>query len=436
MCILCSALFDLSQVRTDCLGSDRRSHVLRLVDAYDRAWLVLTYSVQYVEEVCDLLERNRKRADRIGLGGNSAGIVSGVAGVVAAATVFTPVGPPLLVAAMLFGGSATACSTGSKNVNYCSSPSRLAARIMALHAMVKGLLLVMKVMDDAMIHGRVDAERYVDSQRAIGSIDLRGVKEKKKASRKQKKTITKKTVEEDVIKKVTKEVSGTMNKREREETMEVIQEKKPNVESPSIKEYGYSLVDQDKDYSLLSNDEADWPIPRYVSKLEKEKGPEFHKLDEWASYSNIINSLFVEGIAKETKNTSTNCINNYIGVSANTRETKVNKENGDRAIIMTDDRNKDDTKVVAKKAGFLSRISASGASLAGISASLATYTGGALGAATVALEVKDMVSTIRRMKSGSPCNRVSVLRFIVDDLDKLPDGSTVAAMCERYTKKG
>jgi hypothetical protein len=36
------------------------------------------------------------------------GVLSGVLGVATAATILTPVGPPLLIASFLFGGSATA----------------------------------------------------------------------------------------------------------------------------------------------------------------------------------------------------------------------------------------------------------------------------------------------------------------------------------------
>jgi hypothetical protein len=66
------------------------------------------------------------------LGSSSAGLISGVLGIAAAVTIITPAGPPLLIVSLLFGGSATAVSTGTEARNYYSEPNKLAGRIQAL----------------------------------------------------------------------------------------------------------------------------------------------------------------------------------------------------------------------------------------------------------------------------------------------------------------
>ena len=57
-----------------------------------------------------------KRHDRVSVGSSATGLLSGVVGVAAAATIFTPVGPPLLLASILFGTSGAAVAAGSEAV--------------------------------------------------------------------------------------------------------------------------------------------------------------------------------------------------------------------------------------------------------------------------------------------------------------------------------
>ena len=57
----------------------------------------------------------------------------------AAATIFTPVGPPLLIASILFGGGATAASASSEAVNYHSTPNKMADTIFALHGILHSI---------------------------------------------------------------------------------------------------------------------------------------------------------------------------------------------------------------------------------------------------------------------------------------------------------
>lgn len=86
------------------------------------------------------LERTTKQSNQVGVGSSSAGLVSGALGVAAACTILTPAGPPLLIASLVFGGSATAVSAGSGAYEYFSEPHRLADRILALRGIIMTIL--------------------------------------------------------------------------------------------------------------------------------------------------------------------------------------------------------------------------------------------------------------------------------------------------------
>jgi len=98
--------------------------------------LVLTYSVQFIDEVAIALEENTSRHNKVGLGSSATGMVSGGLGVAAAATIFTPVGPPLLLASILFGSGAAAVDAASEAVNYRCEPNKMADRILTLHSII------------------------------------------------------------------------------------------------------------------------------------------------------------------------------------------------------------------------------------------------------------------------------------------------------------
>mmetsp|Transcript_12180 Transcript_12180/g.35659 ORF Transcript_12180/g.35659 Transcript_12180/m.35659 type:complete len:768 (-) Transcript_12180:84-2387(-) len=124
----------------------RQRHVHSVLDAYDHALLLLRYSCQFIPGIASSLRNNAKRNNRIGLGSSATSLVSGITGVAAGLTIFTPVGPPLLIASVLFGGGATAASAGSEAVNYKCEPTRLAKRIITLNAVVQSIGRLMDVM--------------------------------------------------------------------------------------------------------------------------------------------------------------------------------------------------------------------------------------------------------------------------------------------------
>jgi hypothetical protein len=126
---------------------DAKKRVNNMLDVYDRSLLVLRYSLQYIDEVATALRTNTSRHNRIGLGSSATGVVAGGLGVAAACTIWTPVGPPLLLASILFGGGATAVNAGSEAVNYRCEPNKMADRILTLHSIVTSIAQLPGIMD-------------------------------------------------------------------------------------------------------------------------------------------------------------------------------------------------------------------------------------------------------------------------------------------------
>lgn len=165
VCIECQHLFGLQFVidfLTEPLHEKRKQSLNHLLDIYDRVVLLLTYSAQYIPTIAQQLEQSKQRQNQIGLGSSSVGLVSGALGMVAAATILTPVGPPLLVASLLFGGGSTAVQTGSEAMHYYSEPQQLAKRIIALHSMLWNVLHISGILRDAMTREHVRSEFYDD----------------------------------------------------------------------------------------------------------------------------------------------------------------------------------------------------------------------------------------------------------------------------------
>ena len=123
-------------------------HTQALTEHYSRAVLLLQYSSQFIMATAETLEQKTKQHNEIGVGSSSAGLVSGVLGVAAACSILTPAGPPLLVASLVFGGSATAVQTGSEAMKYYSEPNQLANRILALQGIVQTILATTKCIRD------------------------------------------------------------------------------------------------------------------------------------------------------------------------------------------------------------------------------------------------------------------------------------------------
>jgi hypothetical protein len=157
-------LFELQFIE-DCVSApdpaDRAQFINHLIDCYDRCLLLLQYSAQFSEKIARSLEEQKDRRDKVGLASSSVGMLSGVLGIAAAASILTPAGPPLLIASLFFGGGATTVQTGTEAMNYFSEPRKLADRIIALHAMALSLLRVTSTLRDAMLRDHIRTDVYV-----------------------------------------------------------------------------------------------------------------------------------------------------------------------------------------------------------------------------------------------------------------------------------
>lgn len=167
VCLACEHLFGLDFIidcMTDPTPEGRRVFIRKLIDAYDRIRLVLQYSRQFTQSVIQNLESSKGVVNKVGLGTSTTGLVSGALGVAAAATILTPVGPPLLIASLLFGGSATAVQTGTELHQYYSQPNQLADRILALEGLLMGLLRTASVLRDACMLDHIRSDQYYENR--------------------------------------------------------------------------------------------------------------------------------------------------------------------------------------------------------------------------------------------------------------------------------
>jgi hypothetical protein len=163
LCCDCEGLFGMDYV-VDILTdhpTKRQEKLDKLLERYDRARLLLQCSTQYIAGIVTSLEESTVVQNRVNMGSSGAGIVSGVLGVACAATLFTPVGPPLLITSLLFGGSATAVSATSEVRNYLSESRQMADRILALHSVCDNILRVLATLRDALLlDGSVRTDFY------------------------------------------------------------------------------------------------------------------------------------------------------------------------------------------------------------------------------------------------------------------------------------
>jgi hypothetical protein len=163
LCFECEKLFELDFI-VDCCSADdpaeRAKNIDHMVDCYDRCMLLLLYSAQFVDRIVDALQDQKEMQNKVGLASSSVGVLSGVLGIAAAASILTPAGAPLLIASLFFGGSATTIQTGTEAMNYFSEPRKLADKIIALHGMALSILRVTSTLRDAMLRDHIRTDAY------------------------------------------------------------------------------------------------------------------------------------------------------------------------------------------------------------------------------------------------------------------------------------
>mmetsp|Transcript_21704 Transcript_21704/g.60290 ORF Transcript_21704/g.60290 Transcript_21704/m.60290 type:complete len:300 (-) Transcript_21704:33-932(-) len=139
----------------------RQARMDRLLELYDRALLLLEFSRPFLPQAIEVLENTKHRDNHINFGGSTVGIVSGILGVAAAATIVTPAGVPLLIVSLLLGGAATGAQTGTEvHSKFFSEPKQLANRIMALHGMALSILNLVRVLRDVVTQDHVQLNAW------------------------------------------------------------------------------------------------------------------------------------------------------------------------------------------------------------------------------------------------------------------------------------
>jgi hypothetical protein len=175
ICVECSRFlgFDFLVDAGDIPEIDRRQLMNSMLDVYDRGVLVLRYSSQFIGDISDSLQSNNRRNTKVGVGSSASGLVSGVTGVVAACTILTPIGPPLLIASVLFGGAGATASSASGAVNYHCQANKMANTIFVLHGMVRSILRLVPSAD-AIFFGEGRDETSRQDMKMAGSLQKVG----------------------------------------------------------------------------------------------------------------------------------------------------------------------------------------------------------------------------------------------------------------------
>jgi len=438
--------------------------IMRMVDVYDRVLLVLRYSVQFIDDIADKLEHGSKRNDRVGITGTTSGLFSGIAGVAAAATILTPVGPPLLIASLLFGATGQVFHTGTNAVNYYSTPRRLAAKIIAYYNLCKSVLFVTCVLRDALLNDRLDLENYVESI-------VKGV-EKMKGDYGYGGMETDMVDDEDEITAcdtMGEDVSVSGDSMLSADTSSVISPTHPSLIMTSFDEQIFDLgpcasstTNKSGAGSITSTYSADDLLtfsrsndaisPKSNDALispstaTSSKGPRSPEdllpasffVDETPMKEIPLSApeafdavCDLDQVCYDTNHHNNNH-HNEKALADNNNDNDAKNKDDDASSDKSNDANgiviqvspKGGPKYMAN-ARYVSRTSLASSGLAGV-ASMAAYAGGALSVLHIAFEAKSFANTFKRMQRGSPCAKAASLRAIKEEYVNFPSTAVVA----------
>jgi hypothetical protein len=416
----------------------RRQNIKHMVDVYDRVYLMLTYSAQYIDETALKLESNTKREDRVGLSSNSIGIASGLAGIAAAAAVVTPAGPPLIIASLLFGATAQASSSGSKLVNYHSAPNRIALKIISYYNLLKSILVVTNVLKDALLKDHINLEQYVSNMIKAhdeAMLQLESGYEKKD-----------KGVDDDVDKDIDN-FNGGDNVDADANTDNINGKKKDqdivgNANTATEIDFEDDWETDDDDCTVMSmrSKSSHYTNSQPLGGIKEEKDTDgnegededfgdFQMADTFETFSTTSSvspkkASSSVALTISPPNDSKEDTDKNTPPSESTEKNDKEKNYDDAALMERRD-------TAGKIARFYSRTSLAGTSLIG-AATVTVFAGAALSLAHVAFEANNFASTIKRLQAGSPSKRAKVLRNIKEDIKNLPNTTVVAEEWDKY----
>ena len=344
VCGECAHLFSLDfivgcveEAEEDGRGGGSSDSLSHLVDIYDRVLLMLRFSLRFADDVADSLERKVRNKHATGLAGNATGLVSGITGIAAAAAIFTPAGPGLIIASLLFGGTATAVSTGGEAAAYFSDSRRLADRILALHGVAASLLRIKDVLRDALLRDHIRVDHFLED----GDADSQG-----------------------------------------------------GEAAPAVPAAAAATIDQVREQ-----------LEREPARITSGAGTAAAK---YAGAATEIGALATSSTAKATAAAEAAALAARAEVLAGAE--------------------------VGVAAARTSRFASRATSTAMRTASFARMFGGAISAAAIVLEVKDMHSTVRQIRSGSPCEKAELVRSIRDEVRGFPETAALQSQCELYSE--
>ena len=400
----------------------RRQNIKHMVDVYDRVHLMLTYSAQFIDETAAKLESNTKREDQVGVTSNSIGIASGLAGVAAAAAVVTPAGPPLIIASLLFGATAQASSSGSKMINYYSTPNQIAAKIISYYNLLKSILVVTNVLKDALLDGNINVEQYVSRmvkahdesmlQFALGDDD----DDNRQAN-------IDDPWENNEVDDLTQMASSSYDGTSQQAPLP---QSTASIEAESE-------VDFDVDDSTNSNIISKPSNVAYTLQGVKEEDESFGDFQEADTKSlastpspkKTFPSLFPPSPKNSNPGSPIRNKNNIDEPAENIEKTtKETTKFVDNSLMERNDK-------AGQLARFYSRTSLAGSSLVG-AATVTVFAGAALSLAHVAFEANNFQSTLKRLQAGSPSKRAELLRFIKNDISNLPNTNIIVEEWDKY----
>ena len=90
--------------------------------------------------------------------------------------------------------------------------------------------------------------------------------------------------------------------------------------------------------------------------------------------------------------------------------------------------------LVVQEGAMAGRFVSRATTAAARTARIARFAGGALSAATLVLEARELRRTLDQMEQGNPCTKAVEVRKVLARLDHLPLTSTVQRTCETYVK--
>eukprot|EP00557_Chaetoceros_sp_GSL56_P009822 CAMPEP_0176479956 /NCGR_PEP_ID=MMETSP0200_2-20121128/2022_1 /TAXON_ID=947934 /ORGANISM="Chaetoceros sp., Strain GSL56" /LENGTH=678 /DNA_ID=CAMNT_0017876047 /DNA_START=213 /DNA_END=2249 /DNA_ORIENTATION=+ len=460
ICTECSPLFSLDFV-IECVAHKhntddpeaarkQRHQIKHMIDVYDRVRLLLEYTAQFIDEIADTLEKLSKKEDRIGLGCNTSGVASGVAGVAAAACFVTPAGPPLLIASLLFSGASQLTSTGSKMVNYYSTPNKIAFKIISLYNVCKSVLTVTTVLRDALLKDHINLEKYVENM----------IKETEEA------VLEMKTgFEEEESSAEEEDGDGDLEQDDDANFFDDASVSSMNSASPSVRSGNVTLysnvtesqlgkIVESESHNVETNDHDGKSASQMLS---------YESLDSFASENNNVEDSATSGavqsseavlaaqrsglfspwkksspsddLAKEEQND---------GKASMTERTVTDDETTILTVQTSSPSKKERIEKIKETNHFMEREDGIGklarfysrSSLAGSSLVSATVTmmaaGAALSLVHFAFEANNLAATIKRIQAGSPSKRAQALRIIKDDVRNLPATQLIAEEWEKY----